>query len=162
MTIDPLQLWRTVYQEAVQLAEAVEQLPDECECGDADAHLAGRCPRCGEPDREGDHARPRKDCREILARLRADLAMLTEDLSTAGPPLEAAALERQRFELRREVFLAASDLHRIVESFGRASDAVAGFRRECTVSRMQAVKRACAALRDHCERINAELQRPLA
>lgn len=160
--MDLLQLWRTVYQEAVQLAEVVEQLPDECECGDADAHLAGRCPCCGLPDRRGDHARPRKDCQEMLARLRADLMMLTQDLSAAGPLLEAAALERQRFELRREVFLAASGLHRIVESFGRARDAVAGFRHECTVSRMQAVKRACAELREHCERVNAELERPSA
>ena len=160
--MDLLQLWRTVYQEAVQLAEAVEQLPDECECGDADVHLAGRCPCCGLPDRQGGHARPRKDCHEILALLRADLGMLTQDLSAAGPSLEAAAFEGQRFALRREVVLAASGLHRIVESFGRASDAVAGFRRECTVSRMQAVKRGCAELRDHCERVNAELQRPLA
>ena len=160
--MDLLQLWRTIHQEAIRLAEAVEELPDECECGDADAHLAGRCPCCGLPDRGGDHARPRKDCHAILARLRADLTMLTQDLSAAGPLLEAAALERQRFELRREVFLAASDLHRVAESFGRASDAVAGFRRECTVSRMRAVKRGCAELREHCDRVDAELQRPLA
>jgi hypothetical protein len=160
--MDLLRLWRTVYQEAVQLVEAVEQLPDECECRDADAHLAGRCPCCGLRDRPGSQGRPRKDCHGILARLRADLAMLTQDLSVAGPSLEAAALEGQRFELRREVFLAASGLQGVVESFGRATDAVAGFRRECTVSRMQAVKRACAGLRDHCERVNVELQRPLA
>ena len=160
--MDLMELWRTVYQEAVQLAEEIGQLPDACECGDADAHLAGRCPCCGSPGRQGGHARPRKDCHEILARLRADLTMLTQDLSAAGPPLEAAALQGQQFELRREVFRAASGLHRIVESFGRASDAVAGFRRDCTVSRMRAVKRGCAELRDHCERVNAELQRPLA
>jgi len=160
--MDLLQLWLTVYQEAAQLTEAVEQLPDECECGDGDAHLGGQCSCCNGPHRGGDPARPRKDCHEILARLRADLTMLTQDVSAAGPPLEAAALERQRFDLRREVFLAASDLNRIVESFGRASDAVAGFRRECTVVRMQAVKRACAGFRDHCERVNAEIQRPLA
>ena len=160
--MDLLQLWRAVYEEAAQLAEAVEELPDECECGDASAHLARGCPCCGSLDREGGHARPRKDCQEILARLGADLTILTQDLAAAGPALEAAALERRRFELRREVFLAASGLHRVVDSFGRASDAVAGFRRACTVSRLRAVKRGCAELRDHCERVNTELQRPLA
>ena len=157
--MDLFQLWRTVYEEAARLAEAVGELPDECGCGDADAHLAAGCPCCGSLHRRGGDAAPREDCREILARLGADLTILTQDLSVAGPRLEAAALEKQRFELRREVFLAASGLHQVVESFGRVSAAVAGFQRACTVSRLRAVKRGCAELRDHCERVNTELQR---
>jgi hypothetical protein len=92
-----------------------------------------------------------------MARLRADLAMLSEDFAVAGPPLEASALEQKRFELRRDVFLAASDLQQILEAFKRVTESVAGFRRDCTLSRMRAVKRCSAELRDHCERVNAEL-----
>ncbi len=45
--IDLMQQWSNVYQEALALAEEIEQLPDECPCGDADSHLNGRCPCCG-------------------------------------------------------------------------------------------------------------------
>jgi hypothetical protein len=83
--------------------------------------------------------------------------MLSEDLALAGPPTEAAALEKQRFELRRGVFLAASDLHRIADTFKRVTDSVAGFRIDCAVSRMRAIKRHCAELRKHCESVNAEM-----
>lgn len=159
--MDLLWLWRNIYQEAAELAEAVGHLPDQCECGHADAHLSGRCPCCGEPERGSDPARRPKDCREILGRLTADLMMLSGDLAAAGPSLEVAALERQRLELRRGVFLAASSLQQVVDAFRRTTEAVAGFRRACAVSRMQAVKRGCAELRDHCERVNAELQQPL-
>lgn len=155
--MDLLQLWQSIYQETVQLGEIVEQLPDGCESGDADAHLEGRCRCCDRHERTGEPARAGKNCNEILARLRADLAMLNEDFAIVGPPLEASALEKQRFELRRGVFLAASDLQQILEAFKRASESVAGFRRDCSLSRMQVVKRYSAELRDHCRRVNAEM-----
>ncbi|HWP43899.1 MAG TPA: hypothetical protein VNO14_11725, partial [Blastocatellia bacterium] len=79
------------------------------------------------------------------------------DFAIAGPPPEASALEQRRFELRRGVFLAASDLQQILEAFKRVTESVAGFRRDCALSRMRAVKRCSAELRDHCERVNAEM-----
>ena len=155
--MDLLQLWQSIYREAVQLAETVGQLPDQCACGDADAHLEGRCRCCDSHERTGEQAHTGKNCNEILARLRADLMMLSEDFAVAGPPLEASALAKQRFELRRGVFLAATDLQQILEAFNRVSESVAGFRRDCALSQMQSVKRCCAELRGHCERVNAEI-----
>ena len=38
------------------------------------------------------------------------------------------------------------------------SESVAGFRIDCTVSRMRAIKRHSAELREHCARVNMELQ----
>lgn len=150
-----LQLWQSISEEAVQLAGAVERLPDECECGDADAHLEGRCHCCS---RKADGIERRGlNCTALLARLQADLTMLSEDLALAGPPTETAALESQRFELRRGVFLAASDLRQTVETFKRVAESVAGFRIDCAVPRMRAIKRHCANLREHCERVNTEV-----
>jgi hypothetical protein len=83
--------------------------------------------------------------------------MVSEDFAVAGPPLEASALEKQRLELRRGVFLAATDLQQILEAFKRVTESVAGFRRDCALSQMRIVKSRCAELRDHCERVNAEL-----
>lgn len=157
MRIDPLQLWRGVCAGAVRLAEAVERLPDACECGDSDAHLEGRCRCCdGHGRAEGGHGGG-ENCTAILERLRADLTVLASDFELTAGPLEAAALAARNIELRHGVVLAAGDLRRVFEAFTRAGEAVAGFRRDCTVTAMRRVKRHCAELRKHCEQANAEL-----
>ena len=154
--MDLLQLWQNIGQEASDLATAIERLPDECECGDADAHLGGTCACCGGHKRAGPSPEG-QNCLEIISRLRADLTALGQDLSVAGPALGASAVESGRLELRRGIFLAARDLEAILEAFKRLEESVAGFRRECTISRMRAVKRRCVELRDHCQRVNAAL-----
>ncbi len=98
--MDLLQLWQNIGLEARDLATAVERLPDECECGDADAHLGGRCACCG-GHTHGGYAAESQDCVVIISRLRADLAALGQDLSIAGPALGASAVETRRLELRR-------------------------------------------------------------
>lgn len=156
--MDLTQLWQSISEETAELAAAVERLPDKCECGDADAHLEGRCLCCRSHGQAGGHPATGVNCSVVLARLQADLSILSEDLALAGPPTEAAALEKQRYEIRRGVFLAASDLQRTVEAFTKVSESVAGFRIDCTVSRMRDIKRHSAELREHCARVNRELQ----
>ncbi len=151
-----LQLWQNIYREANELATAVERLPDECECGDAEAHLRGKCPCCG--GHPGDHSTGRQDCVETIGRLQVDLTMLSQDVSLAAPALNATALESQRVELRRGVYLTASDVDAIMEAFRRLGEAVTGFRRECTIARMRSVKHRCVELREHCERVDEELR----
>lgn len=156
--MDLLQLWQSICVEAGNLAAGIEQLPDLCESGDADAHLSGRCSHCGNHMPAGNAAN-RLDCLEILSRLRADLAMLNQDMSTAVPTLNIAATDGKWMELRRGVFLAASDLAAINEAYERVSDSVVGFRRECTISRLRSVKHHCIEFRERCERVNAELNK---
>jgi hypothetical protein len=156
MRVDFLRMWHGVCAEAVALADAVERLPDQCECGDADAHLGGRC-RCCDGHSQAEGGRGGENCTAILERLRADLTLLASDFELTAGPLEAAALASQNVELRHGVVLAAGDLRRVSEAFSRVSEAVAGFRRDCTVAGMRRVKRHCAELRKHCERVNAEL-----
>lgn len=151
-----LELWQNIHQEASDLATAVERLPDECACGNADDHLRGRCACCGGHVLSA-HPAQGQDCVQAIGRLRADLTALGQDLSIAGPALGASALKTQRLELRRGIFLAASELEAILESFNRLTDSVVGFRRECTITRMRAVKRRCGELREHCNRVNSEL-----
>lgn len=157
--MDLLELWQNIYQEVVQLAETVARLPDSCECGDADAHLEGRCRCCHGEEGAGEHRVSGDNCKTILARLRADLTMLSENFLSVASPMEMAALEKHRFELRRGVFLAANDLQQIVEAFKRVSESVAGFRATCAISEMRGVKSHCAELREHCDRVNEELMR---
>lgn len=153
-----LDYWRSIYGEAVQFSDIVSGLPDGCECGDGATHFEGRCPCCDSSHAAGPHEGA-ETCTALLERLRADLSMLCEDFHRLAAPLEKGAQEELRLELRRGVFLAGSDLGRILMALEHVSESVIGFRRTCSVSQMHRVKQATAAFRAHCARINAELSR---
>lgn len=102
-------------------------------CGDADAHLEGRCRCCGGHEQSMERHGTGEKCPTILERLRADVAALVKDFSALAGPLELAAMAKQSVELRRGVFLTASDLQQICESFERVDRAVVGFRRTCAL-----------------------------
>ena len=154
-----LELWHDIHTQTVQLSDAMAGIPDECACGDADAHLEGRCSCCAS------HARPDKpgsageSCLVIIDRLRADLNMLMKDFSVAGGTLDASILGSQRLELRRGLYLTTADLQHLAESFQKVTQAVAGFRHNCTLSELRHAKRYSAALREHCDKLNAELEK---
>lgn len=160
LQIDLLSLWRTVCSEAAQLSDAVALLPDECECGDADAdaHFERRCGCCGGHKQASEHNGSGEKCPAILDRLRADIAALVKDFSSLAGPLELAAMAKQSVELRRGVFLTGSDLQQICEAFEQVDHAVMGFRRTCAVPELRRVKRRCAELRERCERISEFLE----
>ena len=60
-------------------------------------------------------------------------------------------------ELRRGIFLAASDLQQIVKGVERVSDAVVGFRRTCDISELRGLKCYSAELRDHLNQVTLVL-----
>lgn len=154
-----LELWRQIHAEVVQLSDAMARVPDECECGDADAHLEGRCSCCASHTPAKKPPSTAESCLAIIDRLRADLSMLTKDFSVAAGTLDAMALGSQRLELRRGLFLTGSDLQHLVQTFEKAGESVAGFRRNCTLSELRRAKRNSVALREHCDRLNAELDK---
>ncbi|MBI4455537.1 MAG: hypothetical protein HY644_06520 [Acidobacteria bacterium] len=155
--MDLLEQWQSIYREAIQLAEAVERLPEACECGDADAHLEGRCRCCASHEPTGEHHGSGENCSAILARLRADVTMFSHDFSTMLSLCSESIPPTQRVELRRGIFLAAGDLEQIVDAFRGLNSAVVGFRRNCALTEMRRLKHQCAQLREHCERVNMEL-----
>lgn len=158
VSMELLLQWHKVFQEAVQLSEEIQSLPDECECGDADAHLEGRCRCCSAPGRASADRGHTEPCTVLLTRLRADLMILWEDFVAVAGPIKAGSSEAQRLELRRGIFLTANDIQRIAEAVEHVGEAVIGFRRTCAVSEMRGLKRHCAELRAHCEQLNAQLE----
>ena len=154
-----LELWREIHAQAVQLSDAMARVPDECECGDPDAHLEGRCSCCTSHAAAAKPASTGESCLVIMDRLRADLNMLTKDFSMIAGTLDAAALGSQRLELRRGLFLTGADLQNLVATFEKVSQSVAGFRRNCTLSELRRAKRYSVALREHCDKLNAELDK---
>jgi len=155
--VDLMQQWRNVHQEAISLAEEIEHLPDECPCGDADAHLNGHCQCCGTHPQAIQPKVHSQSCTDLLACLRADLALLCEDFTRLAGPMNAVAFQTRWAVLRREVLLTADDLQKIAGALERVDQAVVGFRHSCAVSEMRSLKRACAELRMHCEQLNSEL-----
>lgn len=155
--IDLMQQWSNVRQEAIALVEEIEHLPEECPCGDADAHLSGRCPCCGSHAQASPGRDHSQSCTELLASLRADFALLCEDFTRTAGPMRAVALGTRWTALRRDVVFTADDLQKIASALERVDHAVLGFRRSCAVSEMRSLKRACAELRVHCEALNREL-----
>ena len=156
--MDLLEQWRGIYREVVRLSGAITELPDVCECGDAEGHLERTCRCCAKHEPSHAPSGHGETCTEMLARMRADVSLLYEDFASVGAPIEAVARSSHQVELRRGVFLTAGDLQQIVTRLERLSDAVVGFRRTCALEEMRSIKKCSASLREHCERLNSEIE----
>lgn len=148
------EFWQRVYEEAIRLCDAVQGLPDQCECSDAAGHLEGRCRCCLHNLPAPGSAHQSENCALILSRLRADLSLFCQDFAHVSGPLDEAAAAAGEVELRRDVFFAASDLQRIVRAVDRVSDAVVGFRNTCSILELRGLKHRCLELRQHCVELN--------
>lgn len=158
LQIDLLSAWRKVSAGASQLFEAVDRLPEECQCANGDDHFDQNCECCGGHERKAGHSRSDENCSAILSRLRADTALLAKDFSALAGPLELAAFATQSVELRRGVILTAVDLERVVQAFERLDHAVMGFRRNCTATDLKRIKSRCFELCFLCDRISSVLE----
>ena len=99
LQIDLLSAWRNVSAGALQLLEAVEQLPEECRCSNGNEHFDQNCECCGGHERMDGHSGSDENCSVILSRLRADTALLAKDFSALAGPLELAAFATRSVEL---------------------------------------------------------------
>ena len=154
-----LQLWHDIYAQTVQLSDALGRIPDECECGDADAHLEGRCSCCMSHTPTAKPHTAGESCLTIIDRLRADLNMLMKDFAVVAGTLDVASIGSQRLELRRGLYLTGTDFQQLAGTFEKVGQSVAGFRRNCTLSELRRAKQHSAALRAHCDKLNAELEK---
>jgi hypothetical protein len=150
-----------VCDEVTALCDTLERIPENCECGDAQAHLEGACRCCHGHVAEsaGSSGQPR--CGERIAQLRADLALLCEDFTKAAGPVQKGATGGQGLEIRRELIMAAGDLGRILTALEDLDRAVVGFRRSCSAADMKQVKRQSTSLLARCKKVDAELARGL-
>ncbi|MCI0567368.1 MAG: hypothetical protein L0Z52_04140 [Acidobacteria bacterium] len=151
--------WQEVSEEVGRLCDALEKVPEACECGDAESHLEGGCRCCHGHASAGTISPGRPHCGERIEQLRADLALLCEDFKRAAGPFHKEATGEGRGQLRRELLLVAGDLSRMMAALEDLDRAVVGFQRTCSLSDMKGVKRHAAALLVHCRKVDAELAR---
>lgn len=154
ITNEFLQLWLEIYKEAIHLCEAIDKLPDHCECRDAEAHLEGRCPCCREHKDLTEVLAHTESCTVLLTRLRADLTILSQDFGRVAMPISAATIGLGSLELRRGIYLAAEDLQRITKTVDRIQEEVAGFRRSCDLTELHGIKQRAKELREHFNQLN--------
>jgi hypothetical protein len=150
--------WRDIHERAVRLCETIAQLPDECPCGDPDAHLEGRCPCCGGHSQQHIGSGHHVGCSELLTNLRADFMLFLHDFKATAGPLEVEVPDEVRPEIRRGIFLAAVDLDHVLLKLNGIDEAVVGFRRTCAVSDMKRIKRQAVSLREHFERLDRNVK----
>lgn len=152
-----LTIWNSIYSEALQLFLSIHALPDECKCKDADMHLEGRCPCCLDRKQPQETSIHTENCSALLNRLRADLTMLCQDFTQIATTVENTAVGVECIELRRGVFLAANDLHKIAKTVDRLQEAVAGFRRTCDLMELRGMKHRAGEMKHHFDELNVRL-----
>ena len=150
--------WRDIHEGAVRLCDTIERLPDECPCGDPDAHLEGQCPCCGGHPQQHIASGRHAGCTELLSNLRADFMLFVHDFKASVDPLETEVPDARRAEVRRGLFLAATDLDPVLRKLDGIDEAVVGFRRTCAVSDMKQLKRLARSLHEHFEQLNRSVQ----
>lgn len=155
--MDLREQWRGIFREVVRFSGAITELPDACDCGDAEGHLNSTCccTRHQSPATGFDRG---ETCTEILDRLRADVSLLYADFAGVATPIDDAARSAHQAGLRRGIFLTAGDLQEIIVRLERLGAAVVGFHRTCALKEMRSIKRHSVALREHCERLNTEIE----
>ncbi|MCI0614741.1 hypothetical protein L0244_17260 [bacterium] len=157
VTDDISQLWSEIYREAIQLCDSIDRLPDQCECGDAKAHLEGRCRCCGKDQVAHGQA---ENCTTILTRLLADLSIFCQHFGAIVMPIEMT-VGTEYMELRRGIFLTAAELQQIVKAVERVNQSVIGFRRTCDLSELRGLKTHSNELRKQIDIIQNKMDRNL-
>jgi len=153
-----LQAWRLIFQEGIQLCDGISKVPDSCACKDPDQHLNAQCDCVPDQMQSGDGHSQTESCSDILARLRADLTLFSQDFGSIAVPLANPA--ESGLELRRDVFFTITDLQRITDAVERLDKAVVGFRRTCDLLQLQRLKQRGVELRDHLTQLNKLLDQP--
>ena len=162
-----LNAWRDVLGDVRRLCASLTSLPDDCPCGDAHGHLAGKCACCQERRAT---ARPEcDDCQSSMAKLTPSFNELTVDTWRFFPSaLEFLALReketgesdvrsaKHHFEMvAKESATSSFERHigSVVQTFERLVHAVDEFRVGCRGSHLQALKQAARDLSREVDQI---------
>ena len=155
--MDLLKQWRMIYREIMDLYLTVSRLPNDCPCGDADAHLERRCECCKSSEPALTETKG-ETCTAQLERLQIDLTVLCGDFSQVAAYITPTSATVEAVLLKRGVFQAANDLQHTAEALERVRNAVEGFRRNCALTEMRLVKHWMEALHEHSEKINSHIE----
>ncbi|GBC81783.1 hypothetical protein HRbin10_00895 [bacterium HR10] len=145
--------FQDVYFDVIGLAEALAQLPESCECGDAEAHFTGRC-RCVGAESEKPPGEGEPGCVCHLKKLRERLYWLEEDLQRVKIP-QRAGEEWQQW--REKSFLLLTCLRSLTASLDQLDQAIEQFRQSSADEPLHRLRACGQELRAWAEKLNALL-----
>ncbi|MCI0488386.1 MAG: hypothetical protein L0229_17490 [Blastocatellia bacterium] len=141
-----------VYFDAVKLREELSQIPGQCDCGDADAHLSGRC-CCANVrvDQNQIDSHSRVGCPDHLEQLSRSTRWFQEDSRRGRKELGP---ETYSEELEGRLFLIQS----LMDGFGRAVNSIEAdlkeFRATCAHGALARMKKSSAELDKYITDLN--------
>ncbi|MEW6211363.1 MAG: hypothetical protein AB1631_23560 [Acidobacteriota bacterium] len=134
-----------IYFDAQNLRAELERIPPHCDCGDADAHLSGRCccSTSERPESEG--------CISHLERLRGKLEWFREDLRREGKELGSERLSDGAEGRLSLIISLVDDLNLSLERIEADLDE---FRKSCAHKSLERVRERGSELARHIAELN--------
>jgi hypothetical protein len=145
------------YFDAIRLREALERIPPQCECMDADAHLEGKC--CCATVHQGGHLSseseqaPSMGCTASISKLRDGIQLFQDDLRKEQGQL----LADEAAETGRPVILIESMVNSLTFALDRIEMALTQFRETCAHDALIRLKESSKELERYIEELNGKL-----
>ena len=143
-----------VYFDAVKLREALDRIPDRCDCGDAEAHLLGSCCCAGAQLDESAGDSERRGCLVHLEQLSREIQRFEEDLRR-----ERGALARDDEDgaVQQRVSNIEIIVERLSSTLGRLRIDLMSFRETCAHDVLSRIKASRSELDGQISALNSAL-----
>lgn len=143
-----------VYFDAMQLWETLEAIPPECDCWDAEAHLAGQC--CcvsAASGATGSEGALQQGCFARLESLNKNIEVLREDLHRERQQLRP----EETAEVQRPVLLIENLVRNLDSTVELIEDRLKQFQATCAHADLQRVKESSGDLQARITKLNSLL-----
>lgn len=134
-----------IYFDAEKLRVELDRIPPQCDCGDADAHLSGKC-CCSTSERPQS-----KGCLSHLERLRGKIEWFREDLHREGREFRP---ERLPDGVEGRLSLVINLIDNLSLSLKHLEADINEFRSSCAHSALDRMKRKSDELAGYLEELN--------
>ena len=143
--------WRDILDDVRELSRSVGEMPDECRCGDAMAHLAGACACCRgveSPTTASCH-----DCDALMAACAVRIDALVVDTLRFFPAFARILVHGHSPEAQSAADEVQHEIGALVRTFERLNVAAEAFRTGCRASHAPTLKLAARDLHAHAEQL---------
>lgn len=144
-----------VYYGTLELAQEIKKIPSECDCGDAEGHLNGRCSCCAENKTSRAFSESSNNgCLTRLNRLRKAVSSLDAYLQEGSGRIEPS---QDSSELQGQLSLILSLVYQLARECERIQTDLDEFRKHCAADALLRIKEGGASLDHYAAKLNALL-----
>ncbi len=152
--------WNDFYSHAVQLATALQRIPDTCVGDDAAAHLEGHCVCFKGSDLSKSYSllRPAEDCNALLAGFRKDLGVVSVNFYQLAVAAHDGAVPVRRTRNSNDRSFNRDDLNEVLHLFCGVERSLKKFRRTHSFVEIRQAKHCGTELHRLLNQLNRSLQ----